>query len=150
MRMLLTSSSMDLLPTKCGQFQRLPSIASRLPSIEVGSIITHLNGISVGKLTWTGLKVLFRDRSAVLRPSAGSVLSCPTISDYECHGFIVEKKRASARSVVIASRLESILVGSIITHLNGIGISDLTPTALKVLFRGRSAVLRPSTALAVC
>lgn len=66
------------------------------------------------------------------------------ISDFEYHGFIVEKKRSSAKTIVIASQVDSICVGSTITALNGTCVRSMTPTELRSLFRNRSAVLRPS------
>ena len=65
-------------------------------------------------------------------------------SDFDFHGFMAKKQRRTSKTVVHASQLSAIQIGTVITHLNGKKVNDLSPTELTAMFRTRTVLMRPS------
>jgi hypothetical protein len=57
------------------------------------------------------------------------------ISDIDFHGFLAKKKRLRDKTVVTESRLDNVVVGSVINYLNGTPLCDLQPTEVNNMFR---------------
>lgn len=66
------------------------------------------------------------------------------MSDIDYHGFVAKKARLSEKTIVTESRLDNIVVGTVINYLNGAPLCDLQPTEVSNLFRSRTSKLIPS------
>jgi hypothetical protein len=96
-----------------------------------------LNGTDVTKLTPQQLTDMFKSHT-------GRIVPTPVTTNVSFHGFTASKIRKRMKTVVTDSILPTLLVGTVITALNGILTCTLTPTELKTLFDGRVTIIEPT------
>jgi hypothetical protein len=99
-----------------------------------------LNGTDVTKLTPQQLTDMFKNRT-------GKIVPTPVTKNVSFHGFAASKIRKRMKTVVTDSILPTLLVRTVITALNGILTSTLTPTELKTLFDGRDTIIEPTVVM---
>ena len=67
------------------------------------------------------------------------------MSDIDFHGFIVKKKRLRDKAFVTESQLDNVVIGTVISYLNGTPLCDLQPTEVNNMFKSRTNKLVPSS-----
>ena len=67
------------------------------------------------------------------------------MSDIDYHGFVAKKSRLRDKTFVAESRLVNVVVGTIISYLNGTPLCDLQPTEVNNMFKSRTNKLVPSS-----
>jgi hypothetical protein len=70
------------------------------------------------------------------------------ISDIDFHGFIAKKNRTREKTYVTESRLDSVIVGTVIHNLNGTCLRDLQPMEVTNMVRNRATKMLPTSSSA--
>jgi hypothetical protein len=65
------------------------------------------------------------------------------ISGIDFHGFIAKKNRTREKTYVTESRLDSVIVGTVIHNLNGTCLRDLQPMEVTNMLRNRATKMLP-------
>jgi hypothetical protein len=123
--------------TKSNKTSKTIVSESRLEDLPIGTELDALNGIPINPLSPHEVSVMFRGRSDMILPT----IHC---SDCEYHGYVASKKQRDRPTTVTESRNPLLVIGSVVTAVDGIQTSSLTRSELESMFKSRNNRIVPS------
>ena len=117
--------------TKSNKRSKTVVTESRLEDLPIGTELDALNGIPINPLSPHEVSVMFKGRSDMILPT----IHC---SDCEYHGYVASKKQKDRPTTVTESRNPLLVIGSVVTAVDGIQTSSFTHSDLVSMFKSRN------------
>ena len=123
--------------TKSNKRSKTVVTESRLEDLPIGTELDALNGIPINPLSPHEVSVMFKGRSDMILPT----IHC---SDCEYHGYVASKEQRDRPTTITESRNPLLVIGSVVTAVDGILTSSLTRSDLVSMFRTRNNKIIPT------